>query len=552
MAGENPTSTATSSIDPSSGFCSKTLVYHSLRPPVPLPPLSSNISIADYAFSLLAATPPSPATVALIDASTSRRILYPELIRRVRSLASSLPSRLRLSRGDRALIISPNSLHVPILYFALFSIGVVVSPINPASTKSEILHHIQLSKPVVAFATSGTALNVPPLSLGMVILDSAEFESLMTSELGELDRVEVSQSDTAAILYSSGTTGRVKGVELTHRNLITTVAGVNALRLARKSPAVTLCAVPYFHVYGFALCARGLGMGETLVHMGRFDLGAMGRAIEEFKVCQAALAPPAVVAMVKAGGSMMDGYDLSSLEVVRCGGAPLRRSVVNGFRDRFSHVHLAQAYGLTETTGRVFSTVGPLESKVLGATGRLCPNCEAKVVDPTTSAALPPLQSGELWVRGPSIMKGYVGDEEATRAILDSEGWLRTGDLCYIDCEGFLFFMDRIKEIIKYKGYQVAPAELEHVLYSHPDIAEVAIAAYPDDEAGEFPMAFVVKRPGSNIDASRIKDFVTEKVAPYKKIKRVLFLETLPKNAQGKVLRMELTKLALLTTTSKL
>ncbi|KAK4763653.1 hypothetical protein SAY87_013091 [Trapa incisa] len=550
MAGENPT--CVSSIDSRSGFCSKFLVYHSLRRPVPLPPLSTNMSVAGYVFSLCASSPRPPANVALVDASTSRCLFFPELIFRVESLASSLRSRFRLSRGDCALVVSPNSLRVPILNFALFSIGVIVSPINPASTKPEILRYIQLSKATVAFVTSGVAHKVPPLPRGTVVLDSNDFESMMTTQSSELDRVEVSQLDTAAILYSSGTTGRVKGVELTHRNLIYTLTVANALRAPRKSPAVTLCAVPYFHVYGFGVCMRSLGTGEPLVCMESSDLGTLGRAIQQFKVSHVALAPPSVVAMVKGRGGLIDDYDLTSLEVVFCGGAALRRAIVEGFCDRFPHVQLAQSYGLTETTGRIFATVDPLESEVLGATGRLLPNCEAKIVDPTTDVALAPSESGELWVRGPSIMKGYIDDDEATRAVLDSEGWLRTGDICYIDDDGFLFFVDRIKEIIKYKGYQVAPTELEHLLYSHPDIAEAAVAPFPDDEAGQIPMAFIVKRPGSNIDALHIKTFVGEMVAPYKKIRRVMFMETLPKNAQGKLLRKELTRTAMLTATSKL
>lgn len=164
----------------------------------------------------------------------------------------------------------------------------------------------------------------------------------MTTQSRELDRVEVLQSDTAAILYSSGTTGRVKGVELTHRNLIYTAALDKAIRAPRKSPAVTLCAVPYFHVYGFGVFVRVLGSGEPLVCMGSFDLGVAGRAIQEFKVSHVALAPPAVVAMVKARGGLIDGCDLKSLEVVGCGGAPLRRAIVDGFIDRFRHVQLAQ------------------------------------------------------------------------------------------------------------------------------------------------------------------------------------------------------------------
>ncbi|KAF2286523.1 hypothetical protein GH714_017506 [Hevea brasiliensis] len=317
------------------------------------------------------------------------------------------------------------------------------------------------------------------------------------------------------------------------------------------TPAVCFCPMPYFHVYGLTYFARALAMGETVVSMGRFDMKTMLTAIQEFRITHMALAPPVVVLMTK-GPGLIDGYDLSSLEVVGCGGAPLRKSVVELFQQRFPNVILGQAYGLTESTARVFGTMGPKEGQVMGASGKLMSNCEAKIVDPETGISLPPGCAGELWLRGPSIMKGYVGDEEATAATLDSEGWLRTGDLCYIDSEGFLFFVDRIKELIKYKGYQVAPAELEHLLQSHSDIIETAVIPYPDEEAGHIPMAFVVRKIGSTIDESLIKDFIARQVAPYKRIRRVAFIDSLPKNVAGKVLRKELIKLALSSAASKL
>ncbi|XP_061989870.1 4-coumarate--CoA ligase-like 9 [Rosa rugosa] len=537
----------TTSIDPNSGFCSKTKTFHSLRPKAPLPSETTPLSITHYIFSHLQAHPPSPSTPALLDPATRRHVLYPEFTRRVKTLAAALESQLNLSNGHTAFVISPNSLDLPILYFSLLSLGVTVSPSNPASTTPEISRQIHLSRPVIAFATSATAHKLPnSLQYGVVLLDSPEFESMMTcAPATELPRVRFSQSHTAAVLYSSGTTGAVKGVELTHRNWISVLAAAFAVRNPAAPPAVTLCAVPFFHVYGFGVCMRVLGFGETLASIsGRFDLRATLRAAEEFRISHVSWAPPVVVAVVKLG-SEIDGYDLSSLQVVACGGAPLAKSVIDKLKKRLPNVQVAQGYGLTETTGRVFGTVGPNETRVEGATGKLMSNFEAKIVDPETGIALPPLMTGELWLRGPIIMKGYIGDEEANAITMDTEGWFKTGDLCYIDKEGYLFFVDRIKELIKYKGYQVAPAELEHLLQSHPDIVDAAVVPYPDEEAGQVPMAFVVRRLGSVVGESQVKDFIAKQVAPYKKIRRVAFINEVPKSAQGKLMRKELVKLAL-------
>ncbi|PRQ39966.1 putative AMP-dependent synthetase/ligase, AMP-binding enzyme domain-containing protein [Rosa chinensis] len=537
----------TTSIDPNSGFCSNTKTFHSLRPKAPLPSETTPLSITHYIFSHLQASPPPPSTPALLDPATRRHILYPEFTRRVKTLAAALESQLNLSSGHTAFVISPNSLDLPILYFSLFSLGVTVSPSNPASTTPEISRQIHLSRPVIAFATSATAHKLPnSLRYGVVLLDSPEFQSMMTcAPAPELPRVRFSQSHTAAVLYSSGTTGAVKGVELTHRNWISVLASAFAVRNPTAPPAVMLCAVPFFHVYGFGVCMRVLGFGETLASIsGRFDLRATLRAVEEFRISHVSWAPPVVVAVVKLG-SEIDGYDLSSLQVVACGGAPLAKSVIDKLKKRLPNVQVAQGYGLTETTGRVFGTVGPNETRVEGATGKLMSNFEAKIVDPETGSALPPLMTGEIWLRGPIIMKGYIGDEEANATTMDTEGWFKTGDLCYIDKEGYLFFVDRIKELIKYKGYQVAPAELEHLFQSHPDIADAAVVPYPDEEAGQVPMAFVVRRLGSVVDESQVKDFIAKQVAPYKKIRRVAFINEVPKSAQGKLMRKELVKLAL-------
>ncbi|XP_022775637.1 4-coumarate--CoA ligase-like 9 [Durio zibethinus] len=540
-------------VDTNSGFCSETMTFHSLRPPIPLPLESAPVSITDFVFSLLHSSPPSFTAIALIDATTRRSILYPEMISRFENLVTSLGTHFGLCKGDCAFVFCSNNIYTPILYLSLFSLGVVISPVNPAATVPEIHHQIRLSKPAIAFASSDSAHKIPSLKHGIVTIDSVEFESLMESqsEKNGKEGIKVNQSDVATILYSSGTTGRVKGVALTHRNWVATIAG--GMRPVRNFPIFAFCTVPLFHAYGLAFSLRALASGDCVVIMGggrTFDLRKMYRVVEEYRVSHLALAPPLVVTMVR-DAEIMYAYDLSSLEVVVCGGAHLSKSMIQRLRQRLPKVQLAQSYGLTETTGRVFGTMGPDESRLEGATGKLMANCEAKIVDPETGAALPPSMPGELWVRGALVMKGYVDDEEATAATLDTEGWLRTGDLCYINNEGFLFFVDRIKELIKYKGYQVAPAELEHLLNSYPDVVEAAVVPFPDEEAGQVPVAFVVKQSGSSIDESKLKDFVAQQVSPYKRIRRVMFIDSLPKSASGKVLRKDLV-IKLSSATSKL
>ncbi|KAF3444481.1 hypothetical protein FNV43_RR14173 [Rhamnella rubrinervis] len=408
-------------VNPRNGFDSVTKIFHSLRPPLDLPPQRVPLSVAAYALSLRRNLP-WPDSVALIDSATCQRI--------------------------------------PILNFSLLTIGVVVSPANPLSTKSEILRLVELSKPVIAFSTSASAHKLPKLRLKTVIIDSPEFDSMTASSTRELEPVEVRQSDLAAVMYSSGTTGSWKSV----------------------------------------------AVNDTVVVMEKYELSKMLRAVEEFRVTHLALVPAVVVAMVKADHDHITAsYDLSSLESVGCGAAPLGKDMITAFKSRFPNVVLAQGYGLTETTGAVFRTVNPEElSQRWDSTGRLLRGSEAKIVDP------------------------------------DTGGWLRTGDLCYIDEEGLLYVVDRLKELIKYKGYQVAPAELEQLLLSHPLIVDAAVIPYPDEEAGQLPMAVVVKQSKCTLDESEVIDFVAKQVSPYKKIRRVVFVDSIPKTGTGKILRKEL------------
>ncbi|XVF11569.1 hypothetical protein REPUB_Repub08aG0039000 [Reevesia pubescens] len=506
-------------VDPNTGFCPQTRTFHSLRPPVPLPPPSQPLSLPQYTLSLLrsSSTPASTDgdTTFIIDATNGLTLSYSQYSSQIHSLAHCLRKNYSLSQNDVAFILSPPSFHVPLLYFALMSLGIVVSPANPLSSESEITHQVQLSKPVIAFATSKTSSKLPFLKLGTVLIDSPEFLSFLTQpdvDHDVVNRVQVSQHDAAAILYSSGTTGRVKGVILSHLNLIALIAGFYHLRQSHQEEEaphpVSFFTVPLFHLFGFFMLARAFAMGETAVFMEKFDFEGMLRAIEKYKITYMPVSPPLVVAFMKS--DLTKKYDLSSLLLLGSGGAPLAKEVAERFKEKFPNVELVQGYGLTETGGGATRVIGPEEAARYGTVGRLAENMEAKIVDPVSGEALPPGKRGELWLRGPTVMKGYVGDDKATAETLDSEGWLKTGDICYFDSEGFLYIVDRLKELIKYKAYQVPPAELEHLLHSHPEIADAALIPYPDEEAGQIPMAYVVRNPGSSITEAQVMDFIAK------------------------------------------
>ncbi|GAB4845743.1 hypothetical protein Ancab_039144 [Ancistrocladus abbreviatus] len=544
------------SIDPRSGYSFKTKTYYSLRQPPSLPSESLPMSVADYVLSLFQTTVSdgrSPDTTAmLVDATAERSITHADFLRQVQSLTLSLQTKITnssLTQRHVALILSPPSLHVPVLYLALLKLGVVVSPANPLASESELAHMIQLTKPSIAFAVSSVAHKLPSGSfpLGTALLDSPEFDLLLTRPIqsynASLNHVRVVRSDSAAILYSSGTTGRVKGVELTHRNFIALIACLYHGRSEdqKGNHQVSLFTVPLFHVFGFFMLLRAVAFAETLILMERFDFEKMLRAVEKYRITNMPVSPPLVVAMVKS--ELTNKYDLSSLEVLGSGGAPLGKDVAERFKAKFPNVQMLEGYGLTESGG-VAASMKAGFSEQYGSVGGLAELMEAKIVDPTNGEALPPGQKGELWLRGPIVMKGYVGDKDATAATLDPEGWLKTGDLCYFDNEGNLYVVDRLKELIKYKAYQVPPAELERLLLSHPEIADAAVIPYPDEEAGQIPMAFVVRKRDSDVTGAEVIDFVAKQVAPYKKIRRVSFINSIPKNPSGKILRRELIGLA--------
>lgn len=338
---------ASTSNNNNNGFCHETKTFKSTRPPMPLPSSSKALSITQYSLSLLNSTATASSletSTFLIEAASGNRLSYSQFICQSQSLAASLQSRFpSLSTKDVALILSPPSLHVPVLYFSLLSLNITVSPANPLSTPSELKHIVQLTKPKIAFATSSTCKHIPSLPLGTILIDSTQFVSMLHSKISSSPKqVTVTQSDSAAILYSSGTTGRIKGVELSHRNLISVLCGFfhNNHLTNDNSQAVSLFTLPLFHVFGFFMLFRAFTLGECLVLMGRFDFETMLKTVEKFKVIYMPVSPPLVVMLAKS--DMVAKYDLSSLRKLGCGGAALGKEISQKFNARFPDVDIIQ------------------------------------------------------------------------------------------------------------------------------------------------------------------------------------------------------------------
>jgi len=335
--------------------------------------------------------------------------------------------------------------------------------------------------------------------------------------------------------YSTGTTGFPKGVMLTHRNMI---AECLSLAAAREDDLIipgshVIAVLPFFHIYGImAFLTFGLLRGATLVTMPRFDMEQYLALARTHEVPVLHVVPPILLALAKYPGEL----NLPKLKGALTGAAPLSAELAAAFTARTgASVH--QVYGLTEVTGAShLGTRVPGENKP-GSVGRLVAGIEAQLISPDTGNPVARGERGEVWVRGPIVMGGYFENPEATAETIDKDGWLHTGDIAYVDDAGDFFLVDRVKELIKYKGLQVAPAELEAVLLQHPAVADAAVYPLPCDEAGEVPKAAVVLKAGQTATAEALLDFVKDRVAPQKRLRALKFVEQIPKSASGKILR---------------
>jgi len=377
-------------------------------------------------------------------------------------------------------------------------------------------------------AIEGTAVSE------VLTLDGAEGTGNALALLGEpIDQVPVDVHDQVVVLpYSSGTTGLPKGVMLTHYNLVANCLQTEACVDVRDHEVV-LAFLPFFHIYGMqVLMNLQLSVGATVITLPRFDLEQALSIIQERKVTRLFAVPPVVLALAK--HPLVDQYDLSSLVQVFSGAAPLGAELAAEAAARIG-CEVVQGYGMTELSPVTHCTVeGDFRP---GTSGVTVPNTECRVVDPGSGDDQGVGSEGELWVRGPQVMKGYLNNEEATRNTIDADGWLHTGDIAVVDEHHHVSIVDRVKELIKYKGFQVPPAELEALLIAHPKVADVAVIGVPDDEAGELPKAFIVAAPGAEVTAEELQAYVAEHMASYKQVRIVEFVDAIPKSASGKILR---------------
>ncbi|GJF10723.1 4-coumarate--CoA ligase [Mycolicibacterium cyprinidarum] len=500
--------------------------------------------------------------IALIDAKSGRATTYREMVVRVNTFAGALAGR-GIGVGDVIGLLAPNSSAFAVAFHGILRAGATATTINALFTAKDIAK--QLTDSDAKMLITVTAL-LPQAKEGaaaagisdenLVVLDGAGRATDGHPNAADLlaagtpaPHVNFAPSaHLAALPYSSGTTANPKGVMLTHRNLVANVAQIRPLH-GMVSEDVILAVLPFFHIYGMTvLLNAALHARARLVIMQSFDLAEFLKNIAEHKCTIAFIAPPVAVALAK--HPLVDSYDLSSLNVVMSGAAPLDAELGHAVAERLN-CKVVQGYGMSELSPVSHITPfdgGRLNMRVdapMSSVGWTVSNAASKLVDPESGDEIdPPEQglskTGELWFKGPNVMAGYLNNDEATRNTIDDDGWLHTGDLAQVDAAGCVYIVDRLKELIKYKGYQVPPAELEAVLLTHPQIADAAVVGVPNDEGEEVPKAFVVKLTDSGLTEAAVMEFVAGQVAPYKKVRQVEFIDAVPKSASGKILRKDL------------
>ena len=506
------------------------MIHQSPHPPVEIP----DVALADFVLADAAARGERPA---LVDAASGRTLTYAGLDALARGVASGL-QRCGLEPGQVVGILAPNVPEYAAAFFGVALAGGTNTTINGLYTEAEIAHQLRSSRARFLFTISAMLERALPAAAAAGVetvfsFDGGEGTVALADMLGPPDELRAPAIDPATALvalpYSSGTTGLPKGVMLTHRNLVANI--VQTLAVMPGGGEVVAGVLPFFHIYGqTAVMNSALRAGDTVVTLPRFDFEAFLQMIAEHHVTRAFVAPPIVVALSK--HPAVGRYDLSSLRMLNSGAAPLGDDLEAACRARVP-ARLQQGYGLTEASPVTHIT--PLaEEHRPGTIGQLIPNTEARIVKVDTHEDAASGEPGELWVRGPQVMTGYLDDAAATARTLSADGWLRTGDIATLRAGGWRI-VDRLKEFIKYKGYQVAPAMLEALLLTHPAVGDACVIPVADEDAGEIPKAFVVAR--APVTGDELMTFVAERVAPHERIRAVELIDEIPKSASGKLLR---------------
>lgn len=527
-------------------------IIKSRRSPVEL---SSEKSITEYVLAKTDSLSSIAAKTAFIEGTTGARTTYSEFATRVRSLAGGLVAR-NVKPGAVWAILAPNSPDFAVVFHAFAYAGACISPVNPAYSVEEIAHQIEDAGAVGVITVTALLPKVTQcgVKLNDIVLIDGQNEtgkdessdstiSSLSSWIGEPLKKQVQvplDSHVVALPYSSGTTGLPKGVMLTHNNLVANLCQM-CDAVVNDAHSVAYAVLPYFHIYGMqVLMNLMLACGATIVTAPRFDLVQMLNLIQTHRITDLYVVPPIVLALAK--HPIVDKHDLSSVELIYSGAAPLDGGIADTAATRIG-CNVRQGYGMTELSPVTHSIyVGEYKSS---SVGYLIPNTEMRIVDPDTRCDV---DVGELWVRGPQVMKGYLNNSTATTEIIDCDGWLHTGDVARVDSDGHTYIVDRLKELIKVKGFQMAPAELEARLLSHNEITDAAVIGVEcAKDATERPKGFVVRASGSSITSEEIIEYTAKNLATYKRLKEVEFIDKIPKSASGKILRRKLRDLRSIT-----
>ncbi|MER6343611.1 4-coumarate--CoA ligase family protein [Streptomyces sp. NPDC001595] len=487
---------------------------------------------------------------ALIDGTDGTTLTYDQVDRFHRRVAAAL-AEAGVRKGDVLALHSPNTIAFPLAFYAATRAGAAVTTVHPLATAEEFAKQLVDSTArwiVTVSPLLDTARRAAELAGGVqeiLVCDSApghrSLIDMLASTAPEPRAAIDPAEDVAALPYSSGTTGTPKGVMLTHRQIATNLAQLEPAIDAGPGERI-LAVLPFFHIYGLtALMNAPLRKGATVVVLPRFDLETFLAAVQNHRITGLYVAPPIVLALAK--HPLVAEYDLSSLKYVISAAAPLDAGLAEACSRRLGLPPVGQAYGMTELSpGTHVVPLDAMRDAPPGTVGRLIAGTEMRIVsldDPAKD--LGPGEAGEILIRGPQVMKGYLGRPDATAAMIDPDGWLHTGDIGRVDEDGWLFVVDRVKELIKYKGFQVAPAELEALLLTHPGIADAAVIGVHDDDRNEVPRAYVVRRPTApDLSEGEVMMYVAERVAPYKRVRQVTFIDAVPRAVSGKILRREL------------
>ncbi len=509
-------------------------VPHIYKGPLPDQEIPST-PITEYVLRPVASNGDHPA---LIDGVSGRTLTFSELETAIHRLAGGLTAK-GYGAGSTVGLMAPNVPEYAVVFHGVSVAGGTVTTINPTYGAEEIRFQLNDSKASLLVTIADFVETAKEAIVGtdvkeiVVIGDAAPgTASLSDFDADPMAQVEVDiHSQVVVLPYSSGTTGLPKGVMLSHHNLVANLAQSSPV-LQYGENEVALAVLPFFHIYGMQVLMNGLlAEGVTVVTMPRFDMEQALSLIQQHKVTQFYAVPPIVLGLAK--HPAVDQFDLSSLRKIFCGAAPLGGELAEEASERIGCA-IVQGYGMTELSPISHATAG--EDFKSGSSGITVPNTESRIIDPDGNDVAVG-EEGELLVRGPQVMVGYLNNEQATAETIDSDGWLHTGDVARIDSDGHMFIVDRVKELIKYKGFQVPPAELEALLVTHPAVADVAVIGVADVEAGELPKAFVVLQPDQEVSAEELQAFVAGHVATYKQIRIVEFTDEIPKSASGKILR---------------